>query len=1266
MANVYRARQPQMDRAVAIKVIHAQQLDQVGRERFQREARLIARLENPHILPVYDFDGSHNPPYIVMRYIPGGTLKDLLGQGPLPLSDCFHILNQVAVALDYAHRQGIIHRDLKPSNILIDREGNAFLADFGIARFTKEATLTGSGMLMGTPAYIAPEQVTGGDLSGAADLYSLAVLSFEALTGQLPFEAETQMAMLMKHVSEAPRLASACSARLNPALDGVLLQAMAKNPAERQSSAVELIRALSAAAGLAAESGGEFHTVVGKKAGSPLPRTRDTRDTRSQDTPARQNKIISLLAADAGEYAQLLSEARGAETASKQLRLFWERAVGAIQERGGQVSSQEGASLLAVWGAMMTREDDAAQTVRAALDVQAILRELAKEFLTDNEALPLRVAIHTGHTLVDRTADGGYSPGGASVTIVQRFCEQADGLILISQDTYRLARGLFDVQPGPALKLRGQAPLDSYQVSAAKKQTFIQQVRAPRLDGSETRLVGREAELVGLQKACLFALEEGETQWVSVLGEAGLGKSRLLDEFTQWAELRPETFRLFQSRATTETSRQPYALWRGLFGLRFAIADADPVEVVMGKMETGVEELSGQADREMAHLIGQLCGFDFSVSPFVEGMLGDGAQLAQRGRLLTRRFFERVLKLNPILMVFEDIHQADEASLDFLLELGRELAAQPLLIICTARPSLLQLRPGWNQSRENHQTFHLQPLNKIDSRSLAAELTRRIAEAPKPLRDLLVERSAGNPLFMEELFSMLVEERIVIPGAEPQAPWRVEVGRLERLRVPPSLAGILQSRFDNLLYPEKLTLQRAAAVGQVFSAAMLEALDAADETHVDDVPAILAHLAERGLILSRPVNREYAFVQSLLRDQIYSSLVNQQVQTYHRAAAEFLQNSERASELQLTIGEQYEKAGLREQAAEAFLLAAEQANDGGFYRDATRILQHAHELSPDNVSILWKLGDSLSRMGQVDIAIELTQEALSKCTNPGDKINITVSLAYTYLRNSDLPKLDALIEQLLPMVWEGDTHSWTRFLSLYAGSLADQGDLQKAVSIYSDALEVSKRENDVRQIVNNNLGLSFMQLCLGNLSEAEAYGNEALKMSETNIAYKLLALNQLGIIADKKKDYPAALNFFEQALTMAHETENAVFIMNEIGNLLWLHTHLGNMQEAHRCQKEIKTILLQSGESMIRVRGKGIVYDGIAIAFGEGQVDRGLALYGLIRSKSFWDSMTQFSFDTDLDIWQISPEAAEAGMKAGEALDWDATVRELLEQMGGR
>ena len=247
MATVFRAYQPNVDRFVAVKVIHRSvATDAASLERFQREARLVTRLEHPHLLPIYDYDGAHDPPYIVMRYLESGTLKDVLDHGKLPYEEIVYMMRQIASALDYAHRRGIIHRDIKPSNIMIDAEGNAFLTDFGIARMTEAGQgLTQTGYAVGTPGYMSPEQGMGGDnVDARADIYSLGVMLFQMLTSKLPYNAETPLATILKHMNDPIPKASAIKPEISAAVDAVLTKAMAKKSEDRYETATDLANAL--------------------------------------------------------------------------------------------------------------------------------------------------------------------------------------------------------------------------------------------------------------------------------------------------------------------------------------------------------------------------------------------------------------------------------------------------------------------------------------------------------------------------------------------------------------------------------------------------------------------------------------------------------------------------------------------------------------------------------------------------------------------------------------------------------------------------------------------------------------------------------------------------------------------------------------------------------------------------------------------------------------------------------------------------------------
>jgi hypothetical protein len=244
MSTVYIAYQPGLERLVALKVmpeVYTQNPKAV--ERFAQEARIIARLEHPNIIPIYDFAREGGLTYLTMRYVQAGTAKEILHQGPLSLSDAARILDDIAGALDYAHARGVIHRDVKPANILVDKEGHAYLTDFGIAKLTEGTTeLTGTASV-GTPAYMAPEQTLNKPITAQSDVYSLGITLFEMLTGRRPFEGNSSMSTALMHVNNLVPSPREFNPTLPEALDSVFQKVLAKDPKERYTTAGEFARA---------------------------------------------------------------------------------------------------------------------------------------------------------------------------------------------------------------------------------------------------------------------------------------------------------------------------------------------------------------------------------------------------------------------------------------------------------------------------------------------------------------------------------------------------------------------------------------------------------------------------------------------------------------------------------------------------------------------------------------------------------------------------------------------------------------------------------------------------------------------------------------------------------------------------------------------------------------------------------------------------------------------------------------------------------------
>jgi putative two-component system response regulator len=249
MAAVYRAYHPALDRYVAIKVLPDFFADEPDyRERFQQEARSVARLKHPNILEVFDFGYQDGTAYLVLELVEGGTLADRVGK-PMELEQVVRLIEQVASALDHAHANGVLHRDIKPSNILIHSDGTPVLADFGLARMVGQLhRLTSSGTVMGTPEYMSPEQAADEPLSPASDVYSLAIVAYEMLTGRVPFECDTPAATLLSHVTKPMPPTLELRGELSAHVEEVLRRALSKRPQDRYSSAAAFAAALRPAA----------------------------------------------------------------------------------------------------------------------------------------------------------------------------------------------------------------------------------------------------------------------------------------------------------------------------------------------------------------------------------------------------------------------------------------------------------------------------------------------------------------------------------------------------------------------------------------------------------------------------------------------------------------------------------------------------------------------------------------------------------------------------------------------------------------------------------------------------------------------------------------------------------------------------------------------------------------------------------------------------------------------------------------------------------
>ncbi len=1307
MATVYRAYQPTMDRYVAVKAIDASHVrDDEAIARFQREARLIARLEHLHILPVYDFDGTHDPPYIVMRYLEGGTVRDVLAQGPLPLDEVPYLIQQVGSALHYAHRQGIVHRDVKPANVLIDTEGNAFVSDFGIARILDKSarrgeSLTMTGSSVGTPAYMAPEQIQGqASVDERVDIYALGALLFEMVTGELPFQGPGLVQLLYQHLKDPVPDPRTLRPELPPTLGSVIQQAMAKEPQDRYDTAEAFAAAAIEAIGtgaavplaIRAAARASQQQILRQRESNreEIERTqaqfRATRGgawrTPSSEGPSGEHQrnltVLSVIAAD---YLEIVEEAEGGVAARQAVDALWDAAREIVAARGGQVYTCTDDSLQALWGAAGAREDDPENAIRAALDIRAALQELSAS-LPDAEGaagIPARFGLNSGTALLAPDGDdGAFTVSGATVSLANRVAQRADGEILITQDTYRGVLGVFNMRVASPLRVRGRPePLPLYTVTAEKPRAFRRTER--EIEGVATEMVGRRAEIHMLQDVFDDAIEESETQVVTITGQAGIGKSRLLAEFDEWADLHPVTYRIFQGRATSAMTRRPYALVRDVMSFRFEILDSDPFEVIRDKLEEGIALLTGSPNPEMAHMIGHLCGFDLTASEHIKGLLIDPQQLIGRARQWFKRLFIATAALRPILIELEDVHHADDASLDLFNELVTEHQELPLLLVCLARPTLLERRPTWGSGHQLHHHINLEPLTRRESRLLAREILQKVPDLSKALRDRLVDQAEGNPFYMEEMVKMLIEDRVIV--IESDDTWRVEASRLENLRVPPTLDRLLQVRFDTLLYPEKLALQRASVVGRVFYDSAVAALDEADGSHLEDVAGVLDLLAERGFIHARETSAfaghtEYVFDQQMMRDSIYDKLLRQQARDYHAAVAGWLVEvaGERVAEYYPLIAEHYEKGGRVEQAARYLRLAGERSYAVGALADARAAFERALALLPeasviDRLPVLLSLGEVLNEAGDLAEARRVLDDALAAAIDT-EKVGGQANALYLLAQNATLVghwevALAHLDDAEKLVRGTGERGILARVLYGLGDVRYRSGQPGEARTACQEALAIARETGDRLTEMNALNRLGAVEMYFGQAPEGIRLFEECRTLAQEagNLYRETWVLGNLGEAARMQGDYALARKHTEAALALSRELEDPVAMTIGALNLANLKIDAGLLPEAQGLLAEAAQAARRLGSITWLL---GMAGNLAFLRVAQGRIDEALALLGLA-----WEHPALSSDGRqDIEYWimprleeTLTPEEIQAGMAKGRDLDLDEVIDAFLAEV---
>ena len=919
----------------------------------------------------------------------------------------------------------------------------------------------------------------------------------------------------------------------------------------------------------------------------------------STPAPSRrhQRRQVTVLFADIFGYTTL-SEHVDPERIGLMLSRFWGGVDELVRSRRGRVYSHMGDGIMVVWGDTASSEDDAEQAVRAGLAMLEMIRSEGLVVAGTRVEAQMRVGVNTG--LAHLSDRDGHTAIGDTVNVAARLeGAAAPGSMLISRSTFSQVRGLFELADAGQLALKGrEQAVQAYRVVRPLPRAFP--VRRRGIEGIETELVGRTEQLERIHQRMNRAIALREPCVTTIVGEPGIGKSRMLAECRDWLETGMNPVRYFEGRCYPDTTLQPFALLRNILFHRFQVSDDDDPTTAMQKMAVGVAGLLGAGAGRVADSLGWLIGLGARSAADTRS---DGTYRRNAAISDTVDFFTTVAAgALPMMLFLEDLHWADDASLELF---ERLLAGAPagLTLIGTTRPLLLSRRPAWGaeQGLQRDQTvLFLEPLDDAAAERLVDQILSMADEVPPAFRRQLVAQASGNAFHLEELIKMLIDDGVITTGDT----WTIDARRVADMRVPDTLVGVLQSRLDHLSAAEFRLLQVASVFGRFFwedaLAAVMKASTEAGAPPVD-IAGVFGSLLATELILRRPTSRfsgtrEAEFRHDVLRAVAYDTIPLDDRPRLHRGAAHWLSPvaGDRGDEHAVVIAGHLDRAGDRVEAAEWYVRAAQQLAGQALFADALRLYAEAVDRITDPVrrtDVLLGQTYTMVTAGRHDDAKQLVEPMLK----PGSGATISQQLrargelARIYgLRDGNFDAAEQLLlEGIAQQHLVPDDDPGRRFLEHQLGILqitvgryaAGAQTLGRIIERPFSSAEIQRRGWSIN-------ALAYAHAHLGDASRAIELSHDAERIGrEHNDARLVMAsVAQRALVALHAGDWAAALDLFGQAqqLNRRHgDVEKLATVANYLGQAA---LGLGDVDGSRGHFSEAAEVSARSGVVTERVR----------------------------------------------------------------------------------
>jgi predicted ATPase/class 3 adenylate cyclase len=893
-----------------------------------------------------------------------------------------------------------------------------------------------------------------------------------------------------------------------------------------------------------------------------------------------ERRMVTILFADIVSFSTL-SELIDPENLLEIMRQAYPCLLEPVQDHAGTVMQVMGDGVLALFGTPLAQENDPERAIIAGLEIVDRIKAYARQLRQERglEKFGVRVGINTGLVVVgDLNQDKHleYNALGDAVNLAARLQTNAppDG-VLISQATYQNVCGLFDVVPQAPLTVKGRQQVEqTYLVQQIKPAAL--RLRKRGIEGIQTPMVGREPEMAALQNCYRDTIQGGETPLILITGDPGIGKTRLLDEFTGWIATQPVSPIILHGRASANTQSVPYAIFRNLFAQSFEILENDGSAQALAKFRQGAQNI---LEAEQADLVGQLSGFDFSNSPAVRRLHGNPS-FARMACLYLVNYFRRLAK-RPLLVLLEDLHWTDDSSLDLITELvtslGRDSETR-LMIVCTARSQFFERRPKWMEGIAGFTRLELRPLSRLRSRALVAEILCKVENIPEPLYECVLNEAEGSPFFIEELIKMLIDGGVIETGRET---WQVRLEKLAVVRVPPTLTGILQARLDGLPAAEKLVLQRAAVVGRTFWDGLVRALTN-EEGEAQLVDARLAVLRVRGLVFHRERstiagNQEYLFKHTLLRDAAYETVLLKHRRIYHSQVAAWIEANagERLEEHLALVAGHHADGGQPDLAADWYIRAGERALSQSSMQEARHLFEQALKLiRQDDLPRRWRalLGhdEALGALGELAERRADDSSLLNLARQLGDDSRLAVAFyRHGCQANSEgntQASLRAFEQALQAARRAGDPSMQALIIPMQVVILTATGDLPSAAALAEPALDIANQTGDTNILARALTNLAVYYQAIGDVNRSVQLMQQQVEINQQqgNRLGEVIGLINLGYCYLSLGQFENGHNLLEHALQAARSLGARSFVAYALLNLGLANWRLGKPQAA--CQ----------------------------------------------------------------------------------------------------